>query len=36
MSTGIIYRAGYPAFQPGKGKTAGTAALQAIERELSL
>jgi 2-oxoglutarate ferredoxin oxidoreductase subunit beta len=36
MSTGIIYRAGYPAFQPGKGKTAGTAVLQAIERELSL
>ncbi len=36
MSTGIIYRAGYPVFQPGGGETAGIAALQAIERELSL
>ena len=36
MSTGIIYRAGYPAFQPGRGESAGRAVLQAIERELSL
>jgi len=36
MSTGVIYRAGYPVFQPGRGETSGIAALQAIERELRL